>query len=184
MLATLLNIPAGVYFFIAENLSKLLSSACNSSFSTPLASSILLFKESVISCKALSTSLLKNLAISVTLSLLVLGSKSRSTFCCSSTEVTFGVPKGLLSGSIVSSPLSVRKPSVVTYLLIGRAVIRSSFLSSLIKSLSSLPNGISSIDLLFFSCHNPTKLSIDCSVSLGNFLANSLISGVIIKQLI
>ena len=97
MLATLLNIPAGVYFFIAENLSKLLSSACNSSFSTPLASSILLFKESVISCKALSTSLLKNLAISVTLSLLVLGSKSKSTFCCSSTEVTLGVSKALLS---------------------------------------------------------------------------------------
>ena len=165
MLATLLNIPAGVYFFIAENLSKLLSSACNSSFSTPLASSILLFKESVISCKALSTSLLKNLAISVTLSLLVLGSKSRSTFCCSSTEVILGVLKELLSASSSCS-------------------VASLLLNSLIKSLSSLPNGISSIDLLFFSCHSPTKLSIDCSVSLGNFLANSLISGVITKQLI
>ena len=103
MLATLLNIPAGVYFFIAENLSKLLSSACNSSFSTPLASPILLFKESVISCKASSTSLLKSLAIRVTLSLLVFGSKSRSTFCCSSTEVTLGVSKELLSLSFIAS---------------------------------------------------------------------------------
>ena len=81
-----MNNPAGVHFFMAVNLSRELNSFCNCNLSSSEAVSILLLMESFISCNALSTSLLKNLAIKVTLSLLVLGSKSKSTLACSSIE--------------------------------------------------------------------------------------------------
>ena len=100
-----MNNPAGVYFFMTVNLSRELSSFCNCNLSSSEAVSILLLMESFISCNALSTSLLKNLAIKVTLSLLVLGSKSKSTLACSSMEEILGVSKELLSAPSFTSSL-------------------------------------------------------------------------------
>ena len=98
-------------------------------------------------------------------------------------SLNFSLSKEVLSNS---SPFLVRKPlslpSVFIYLLIGRAAIGSSFLSFLIKSLSSLTNGMSSIDLLFLACHNDTRFFTDSTVSFGNFVANSFILGVGIKH--
>ena len=147
------------------NLLRELSSLCNCILSSSVvADDIFLLRDSSISCNALSTSLLKNLAIKVTLSLLVLGSKSKSTLACSSMEETLGVSN---EEDNASSSISVT----------------SALLSLNLKSLSSFAVGYSSIDLLFSFCHKATRPFTDSSVSPCNFLAKSLISLVVTKQL-
>ena len=148
---------------MAVNLSRELSSLCNCNLSSSEAVSILLLMESFISCNALSTSLLKSLAIKVTLSLLILGSKSKSTLACSSMEEILGV----------SNDEDNASSSIFTALLL---------LSLNLKSSSSCAVGYSSIDLLFSFCHRATRPFTDSSVSPCNFLVKSLISLVVIKQ--
>jgi len=149
---------------MASNLLRELNSICNCNLSSSEAVSILLLRESFISCSALSTSLLKNLAIRLTLSLLVLGSKSKSTLACSSIEETLGASN---EGDNASSSISTV----------------FALLSLNLKLLSSLTVGYSSIDLLFSFCHKATRPFTDSSVSSCNSLVRYLISSVVTKQL-
>ena len=151
-----MNNPAGVYFFMTVNLSREPSSFCNCNFSSSEAVSILLLMESFISCNALSTSLLKNLAIKVTLSLLVLGSKSKSTLACSSMEEILGV-----SNDEDNASSSIFTDSVILILSFSISASALAWLTLVLANLSvntlpldfSLNSSINSGFCFAHSCH-------------------------------